>query len=179
MKSIIKIAVIFYYLLFSGFSSAVILPGSTHWSAFGVGYDSLDACLPAVVAFYEKGFNNGTVCTPAGIFDCNYLSCRGVVKCVNTYPGRNGNGTFGTCVGMPLICPSNSSLQDGNSPIGFSCVCDDGYHEQDGQCVSPCPDNATRNSDGTCSCNSGYFRPESVTSRVKRLHPTGAASYFS
>ena len=40
--------------------------------------------------------------------------------------------------------------------VNDKCACNEGYEVYNGQCLTPCGDNASRNSYGTCTCNNGY-----------------------
>ena len=40
--------------------------------------------------------------------------------------------------------------------VNDKCACNMGYEVYNGQCLTPCGDNASRNSYGTCTCNNGY-----------------------
>lgn len=61
-----------------------------------------------------------------------------------------------------LLCPDNSTYQPTqgvageNGYVNERCKCNVGYEQWGTQCLAKCPDNATRNSYGTCTCSSGY-----------------------
>ena len=61
-----------------------------------------------------------------------------------------------------LLCPDNSTYQSEsgvageNNYVNERCKCNTGYTPWGTQCLAQCQENATRNSYGTCTCNTGY-----------------------
>ena len=65
-----------------------------------------------------------------------------------------------------LLCPDNSTysataaganqIGNGLSYVNSQCKCNTGYEAWGTACLAKCPDNSTRNSYGTCVCDTGY-----------------------
>lgn len=61
-----------------------------------------------------------------------------------------------------LLCPDNSTYSQTagtageNNYVNDRCICTTGYEPWNGQCLVKCDPNATRNTYGTCTCNTGF-----------------------
>lgn len=67
-----------------------------------------------------------------------------------------------------LLCPDNSTYQatlgvaGSNGYVNERCKCNTGYEQFGTQCLIKCPANSTRNTYGTCVCNTGFTMKNSV-----------------
>lgn len=67
-----------------------------------------------------------------------------------------------------LLCPDNSTYQatpgtaGSNGYVNERCKCNTGYEQFGTQCLIKCPVNSTRNTYGTCICNTGFTMKNNV-----------------
>ncbi len=79
-----------------------------------------------------------------------------------------------------LLCPDNSTYQTTAGVAGSDgyvnerCKCNTGYEQFGTQCLASCPAHATRNTYGTCVCESGYTMKNGVCESDNTSSGTGA-----
>ena len=133
---------------------------------------STSASVDSIYNVMRGACRNVALTCAYAVFDNDGSSCP-----ASSTDGSRTEADNNTCINsisemfyQSLLCPDNSTYQKDkgvageNDYVNERCKCNNGYEQWGTQCLAECPDNAKRNSYGSCVCNAdeGYKMSNNV-----------------